>query len=352
MRTQRPGRSIRIANRAVGGGAPCFVVAEVAQAHDGSLGTAHAFIDVAARAGADAVKFQTHIAAAESTLREPFRVKFSKQDRTRYDYWKRMEFQPEQWRDLALHAADCGLVFLSSPFSLEAFALLQQLKVPAWKIGSGELGNTPLIDAMIASRKPVLLSSGMASWKELDAAVRKIRARSPLMVYQCTTKYPCKPGEVGLGLIRVMRERYGVPVGLSDHSGTIHFGIAAAALGAASVEVHIAMSRKSFGPDVPASLVPEELAEMIRGIRAVEKDLQSPPDKNRIAVELAESRKMFGRSIVTRVPVAKGTKIERKHLSLKKPADGLPPSQLGEVIGRRAARNLAVDTFISRRDLV
>ena len=342
----------KIGKRKVGPREPCFVVAEVAQAHDGSFGAALEFINVAAQAGADAVKFQTHIAAAESTAREPFRVKFSRQDRTRYDYWKRMEFTPKQWRDLALRAADRGLIFLSSPFSLEAFALLQQLKVPAWKIGSGELGNTPLIDAMIASRKPILLSSGMASWKELDAAVKKIRAaRVPLMVYQCTTKYPCKPGEVGLALIRVMRERYNVPVGLSDHSGTAVFGIAAAALGAASVEVHITMSRQSFGPDVPASLTPAELAEMVRGIRAVEKDLRSPPDKNKLAVELAESRRIFGRSIVTSVAVPKGTRLTRKHLTLKKPACGMTPADLNKVIGRRAARKLAPDTFISRRDL-
>src|SRR5215467_9214956 len=140
----------------------CCIVAEVAQAHDGSLGTAHAFIDACARAGADAIKFQTHIAAAESSPGEPWRIKFSRQDASRYDYWKRMEFTEEQWAGLALHAKERGLIFLSSPFSSEAMDLLDRLGMEAWKVGSGEIGNTPLIQRMAKTGKPVLLSSVMS----------------------------------------------------------------------------------------------------------------------------------------------------------------------------------------------
>ena len=122
-----PEASITIADRTIHNGGRAFLIAEVAQGHDGSLGTAHAFIEVAADAGADAIKFQTHIAAAESTLDEPFRVKFSLQDETRYDYWKRMEFSAEQWRDLADHARDRGLIFLSSAFSVQAVRLLSEI---------------------------------------------------------------------------------------------------------------------------------------------------------------------------------------------------------------------------------
>src|SRR3954454_2663191 len=143
----------------VGPGCPVLVVAEVAQAHDGSLGTAHAYIDAVARSGAQAIKFQTHIAEAESTPGEQFRVKFSPQDATRYDYWMRMEFTPDQWRGLADHARAAGLLFLSSPFSIQAVELLESLDVPAWKVGAGEIASLPMIDCMAATKKPVLLSS-------------------------------------------------------------------------------------------------------------------------------------------------------------------------------------------------
>jgi N-acetylneuraminate synthase len=135
----------------------CFVIGEVALTHDGSLGLAHAFIDAIAAAGADAVKFQTHIAAAESTPAEPFRVPFSRQDASRYDYWKRMEFTEDQWRGLAAHALERGLVFLSSPFSLEAVDLLQRIGMPLWKIASGETSNALLLDR--ATRAQLLLGT-------------------------------------------------------------------------------------------------------------------------------------------------------------------------------------------------
>ncbi len=165
-----------IEQREVGAGRPALVVAEVAQAHDGSLGTAHAYIDAAAGAGADAVKFQTHIASAESTPGEPFRVKFSPQDATRYDYWKRMEFSRDGWRGLADHARQAGLIFLSTPFSFEAVELLDDLGMPAWKVGSGEVTNLPMLERMARTRRPVIVSSGMADFAELDRAVACVRA--------------------------------------------------------------------------------------------------------------------------------------------------------------------------------
>ena len=341
-----------IGTRKVGAGQPVFVVVDVAQAHDGSLGTAHAFIDAVANARADAVKFQTHIAAAESTLDEPFRVKFSRQDKNRYDYWKRMEFTAGQWRGLADHAREKGLEFLSTPFSIEAADLLEEIGMPAWKVGSGEVANPVLLERLLASGKPMLLSSGMSSWIELDAAVETIKkANVPCMVYQCTTQYPCAPENVGLGLIPLMEERYATPVGLSDHSGNPVFGIAAAALGAASVEVHITMSRHCFGPDVPASLTPEDLFRMVEGIRAVEASLNQTPDKDRIAESCADIRKMFGRGIVTRISVKKGEVITAKHLTVKKPAKGLPPSAMGKLLGRLVLKDLPADHFIQEEDL-
>src|SRR6185369_1935193 len=141
-----------------------------------SLGTAHAFVDAIADAGADAVKFQTHIAAAESTPSEPFRVKFSRQDATRYDYWRRMEFSEDGWRGLAQHCADRGVLFISSPFSLEAVDLLERVGQPIWKVASGEVSNTRLLDRVLATGKPVLLSTGLSPLAETDAAVARAKA--------------------------------------------------------------------------------------------------------------------------------------------------------------------------------
>jgi len=341
-----------VGKRSVGDGQPVFIVVDVAQAHDGSLGTAHAFIDIVARAGADAVKFQTHIAAAESTPDEPFRVKFSRQDATRYDYWKRMEFTAEQWRGLAEHAAEKGLEFLSSPFSVEAVDLLEKLGVPAWKIGSGETTNDHLLARLLPSGKPVLVSSGMSTLAEIDSILKRIESMQiPCLLYQCTSLYPCPPEQVGLESLQELRRRYGVPVGLSDHSGSPWFGVAAAALGAASVEVHIAMSRESFGPDVAASLTPEDLTRMVRGIREVEASLKTHVDKDEFANTHSELRSVFGRGIVTKVSVKKGTVLTEEALSTKKPTKGLPPSAMQDLIGRVVLRDLPEDYFILFEDL-
>jgi N-acetylneuraminate synthase len=322
----------------------CLVIGEVGLSHDGSLGLAHAFIDEVARGGADAVKFQTHIAAAESTPAEPFRVKFSRQDATRYEYWKRIEFSEAQWKGLADHAREKGLMFLSSPFSREAVDLLARVGMPMWKVGSGEVSTIPLLDAIIATGKPILLSSGMSDLAELDKAVDRVRrANVPLAVLQCTTAYPCPPERIGLNMMPFFRERYGCFVGLSDHSGTIYPGIAAATLGAEVVEVHVTMSRGMFGPDVPASVTMGELRQLVDGIRFVEKMRANPVDKDAIARDMAPLRAIFNKSLVARERLAAGTVLTEAHLAMKKPGTGIPAERLPEVIGRVLRRGLEVD---------
>jgi N-acetylneuraminate synthase len=322
----------------------CLVIGEVGLAHDGSLGLAHAFIDEVARGGADAVKFQTHIASAESTPAEPFRVKFSTQDATRYEYWKRIEFSEAQWKGLADHAREKGLIFLSSPFSREAVELLARVGMAMWKVGSGEVGTVPLLDAMIATGKPILLSSGMSDLAELDHAVERVRrAGVPLAVLQCTTAYPCPPERIGLNMVPFFRERYGCLVGLSDHSGTIYPGIAAATLGAEVVEVHVTMSRAMFGPDVPASVTIEELRRLVDGIRFVEKMRANPVNKDAVARDMAPLRAIFTKSLVARERLAAGTVLSEDHLAMKKPGTGIPAERLPDVVGRVLRRALEVD---------
>lgn len=344
--------TIEIAGRRVGPGEPAFVVGEVAQTHDGNLGLAHAFIDSIAAAGADAVKFQTHIAEAESTPAEPFRVPFSQQDETRYDYWRRTAFAEEQWAELAEHARERGLLFLSSPFSLEAVDLLERVGVPAWKIGSGEVANPALLERVGATGLPVLLSSGLSPLAELDAAVARVRgAGAPVAVLQATTAYPCPPEQIGLNLLPVLAERYETPVGLSDHSGTIFPSLAAVVLGASILEVHVALSRDMFGPDVPASVTAAELAELVRGVRFLERALASPVDKDAVARELDDVRRLFTRSVVAVTDLDAGTVLAETHLALKKPAGGLPPERLQDLVGRRLRRPVAADAQLSEDDV-
>jgi N-acetylneuraminate synthase len=340
-----------VGERLVGAGQPALVVGEVAQAHDGSLGTAHAFIDAIAAAGADAVKFQTHIAAAESSLQEPFRVRFSPQDTTRYDYWKRMEFTPDGWAGLAAHTRERGLLFLSSPFSEAAVDLLEQVGMPAWKIASGEVGNPLLMERIARTGKPVLLSTGMSPLDEIDRAVAQVRAfHLPLLVLQCTSRYPSQPEDVGLNLLETFRQRYACPVGISDHSGTAFPGLAAVTLGASMVEVHVALSRDSFGPDVPVSLTPAELGQLVRGVRFIEKALASPVDKDRLGRELEPLRRTFGKSLVAARDLPAGAALARTDLTARKPGTGIPAAQVDEWVGRTLARAVVAGEFLSAAD--
>ena len=340
------------AARSVGTSEECCIIAEIGQAHDGSLGTAHAYIDAVAESGADAVKFQTHIAAAESTLGEPWRVKFSRQDASRFDYWKRMEFTEQQWGELKGHAEERRLQFLSSPFSVEAVELLSRLGVSAWKVGSGEVNNIPMLERILETNLPVLLSSGMSSLSELDVAVALAKQHGvPLTVLQCTSSYPCPPEKIGLNLIPVFRERYGCRVGLSDHSGTIFPGLAAAALGINVLEVHVTFSRQAFGPDVLASVTLDELRQLVQGIRFVETMLAHPFDKDAMAHELAPLRGLFTKSVVAKLDLPAGTVLTGDHLVVKKPGTGIPAARLPDLVGKTLRRSVVADQLLLDADV-
>lgn len=330
-----------------------LVIGEVGQAHDGSLGTAHAFIDAIADAGADAVKFQTHIAAAESRTDDPWRIRFSYEDDTRYDYWKRMEFSPEAWEGLRRHADERGLAFLSSPFSLEAVDLLRRVGVAAWKIASGEVANPPLLDAIAQTGGPVLLSSGMSTWSELDTAVQRLRkaGAGPLAVLQCTSAYPITPERLGLNVLAEIDRRYGCATGLSDHSGTIFPALAAVALGGRAIEIHVTLSREMFGPDVAASVTTGQLRTLVEGVRYLDTALAAPVDKNAVASELASMRVLFGRSLVARQALPAGHLLAANDVVAKKPGGGIPPADLGIVVGRRLRRAFHSDEPLVEGDL-
>ncbi|MBI5211333.1 MAG: N-acetylneuraminate synthase family protein [Elusimicrobia bacterium] len=344
--------TITIADRPVGGGHPPLIIAEVAQAHEGSLGMAHSYIDAAARAGAGAVKFQTHVAEHESTRSEPFRIRLGAQDKTRYDYWKRMEFSEEQWAGLAQHAREKGLTFLSSAFSLHAVELLHRLGMPAWKVGSGEARSREMIQAMARTGRPILLSTGMSPWADIDATVRDVKASgAPLALFQCSSIYPTPLEKVGLNMIDALRARYSVPVGLSDHSGSVFPGLAALARGADMLEVHVVFDRGLFGPDATSSVTFGELSTLAEAAKAFSTLDRHPVEKDAVAGELAGMRGMFGRSVAPARPLKAGTVLGPGMLAAKKPGTGIPCERRDSLFGKRLKRDVSPDQLLSEEDL-
>ena len=320
-------------------------------AHEGSLGQAQAYIDAAAGAGFDAVKFQTHLAEAESTAAEHFRVKVFPQDASRFDYWKRTAFSREQWKDLAAYAKDRSVLFLSSPFSLEAVELLLECDVKAWKVASGEVTNLPLLRRMVETELPLLISSGMSGWSELDEIVAATAECSGgVAMFQCTSAYPCPPDQWGLNVIGEIIERYSCPVGLSDHSGTIIPSLAAVTLGATLVEVHITFSKHQFGPDAKASLNLDQACELVTGIRQLSQALKCPVDKNLQAEELEPLRRLFMKSVVAARPLEEGHVLSTGDLAFKKPGTGIPAWEIDQLIGRRIRKTVSMDHFFSESD--
>ena len=324
-----------------------FVIAEAGMNHDGSLGNAIRLAEVAAEAGADAVKFQLHDAEAETTRDAPSPPYF--QHETRWEYFQRTAFSDEEWRTLKGACDAAGIEFLCAPFSLEALERLESLGVERYKIGSGEVTNLDLIRAAAATGKPVLLSSGMSTWEELDAAVEA--AGEHLTVLQCTSEYPTPPERVGLNLLADLRERYGKPVGLSDHSVGPYASFAAVALGAAVVEKHFTLSKEMYGPDAAVGLEPHELEELVDGVREISAILAAPVDKDAAAGGLGEMKRIFEKSVVAVTDIPAGATLEREMLAAKKPGTGIPARRLPELVGRRAAADIAADTVLTEADV-
>jgi sialic acid synthase SpsE len=317
------------------------VIAEAGMNHDGSLGNAIRMAEVAAECGADAVKFQLHDAAAETTRDAPSPPYF--QHESRWEFFERTAFDDEQWARLKRACDDAGIEFLCSVFAVEAVDRLERLGVARYKIGSGEVTNLDLIRRAAATGKPLLLTSGMSSWAELDAAV--FAAGGDVTVMQCTSEYPTPPERVGLNVLAELCERYGKPVGFSDHSLGNYAAFAAVALGAVVVEKHFTLSREAYGPDASLSLEPHELEDLVDGVREIETMLANPVDKDDLE-QLAEMKRVFEKSVVSTVAIPAGATIERAMLAAKKPGTGIAAARLSEVVGRTAREEIPADTVL------
>jgi N,N'-diacetyllegionaminate synthase len=323
-----------------------YLIAEAGMNHDGSLGNAIRLAEVAAEAGADAVKFQLHDAHAETTRDAPSPPYF--QHETRWEYFERTAFTDAQWVTLKAACDAAGIEFLCSAFSVEALERLERIGVARHKIPSGEVTNLELVRAAAATGKPVLLSSGMSSWAELDGAVEA--AGDNVTVFQCTSAYPTPPERVGLNLLAELRERYGCPVGLSDHTLGLFACYAAVALGADAVEKHFTLSQELYGPDAALALEPDALEDLVAGVREIEAMLASPVDKDDLR-PYREMKDVFEKSVVAASDIPAGAVIQRAMLAAKKPGTGIPARRLPELVGRRARTAIPADTLIAEEAL-
>jgi N,N'-diacetyllegionaminate synthase len=348
-------KKIRLDNRKLGSGEPCFIVAEAGVNHNGDIDLAKNLIDEAKKANADAVKFQAFKAERIASIyarKTAYQIRTTKRNESQLAMLKRLELSDEEFKELYDHSKKKNIIFLSSAFDKESVDLLDNLGVPAFKIASGEITNFPLL-AYIAKRgKPVILSTGMSTLKEIREALSVIRKNGTkdVILLHCLTSYPAKDQETNLRVIETLRQKFRVPVGFSDHTLGITVSIAAVALGAVLIERHFTSSRDLPGPDQKASLEPNELKEMISTIRTVEKALGNGVKK--LTEEEKQIRKDVRKSVVARVKIPQGTVITEDMLDTKRPGLGIEPKYLNRIIGKRAKRDMMPDEFITFRKIV
>jgi sialic acid synthase SpsE len=313
-----------------------YIIAEIGNLHEGSMGLAKQMIKASREAGADAVKIQTHIFEAESLPNAP-RPSFFK-DESRESYFKRTSFSLEQYRELKRYCEELGCEFLSSAFSIEAIKFLAEAGLKTIKVPSGEVSNLPYLEYLGKTKKKVLLPCGMSSWKEIDSAVKTLKENGcqDLTVMQCTSEYPCPPAEAGLNVIMELKKRYGLPVGFSDHTMNYNsIPVAAVVFGAEVVEKHFTLSRLMYGSDAKTSLEPNEFAEFVSSVRQLEIALNNPVNKDLLVKKLGGMKTVFEKSVVAVKDLVKGSVIRQDCLAYKKPGDGIPAARYKELIGKK-----------------
>ena len=341
--------SLQIGDRLVGPNQPVFVIAEAGVNHNGDLKLARALIDVAVDAGADAVKFQTFHADLLATAHAPkaaYQLQTTAAEESQIDMLRRLELSTEDHRELQSYCQERGIIFLSTPFDEEAADFLDELGVAAFKISSGDLTNSPLLEHVAAKGKPVILSTGMSELAEVIEAVSVLHAAGceSLILLHCVTDYPANPNEVNLRAMQTLRAAFNLPVGFSDHTEGIDVALAAVALGACVIEKHFTLDRSLPGPDHRASLEPVELRQLVKSIRRIEAALgngRKVPSQSEI-----ETAKVARRSLVAGRDIAAGATLEREMIVLRRPGTGLPPATLATLVGRRTVRNIDAGTLL------
>ncbi|NQE54222.1 hypothetical protein C5S29_11565 [ANME-1 cluster archaeon GoMg3.2] len=339
---------VKIGDRNIGDGEPCFIIAEAGVNHNGNINLAKKLIDAAKDAGADAVKFQT-FKAENVVIKNAEKAEYQKtvKEESQYGMLKKLELTEEDFRELADYAKKDGILFLSSPFDKESVDLLDELDVPAFKIASGEMTNFPLLRYIAKKGKPIILSTGMSTLGEVEEALNSIRSEGveEVILLHCISNYPARIEDVNLRAMETLKQAFQIPVGFSDHTLGITASIAAAALGACVIEKHFTLDRNLPGPDHKASLEPDELKEMVQAIRDVEKALGNGvkiPTKDE-----EEIKRIARRSIVAKVDIPKGTTITEDMMDAKRPGRGIEPKSIDMIVGEKAKEDIKKDEIVT-----
>ena len=347
------GTKVKIGDKVVGDGEPCFVIAEAGVNHDGDLSMAKRMIDAAKDAGVDAIKFQLF---DPDKMVTPYAAKAGYQSdveaETQLEMLRKLKLTENDVVELAKYAESKGLMFLCSAFDEESVDLLEEIGVPAYKIASSEITNHPLLEHVAAKRRPILLSTGMSTINEVREALDVIQRRgnNQVILLHCISEYPASVESLNLKVINLLRQTFKLPVGFSDHSLEVLAPAIAVALGACVIEKHFTLSRSLKGPDHKASLEPHELREMVRLIRLTERMLGD--GIKRVTHGEEQIKLLVRKSIVAKRDIPAGSLITRDMLAFKRPAIGLEPSKLQLLIGRKARRHIKRDEAITLNDVI
>lgn len=346
MSTSHMNLVLDIGGRKVGDGQPCFVIAEIGSNHNQSFDLACEMIDAAAKSGVDAVKFQTFRATDHYSKKTPGFGYLNNTDT--HELIRSLELDRSWQSKLKLHAEEQGLIFFSSPCDSDAISGLSELEVPAYKVASFDLTDDVLISEMAALGKPLILSTGMATWMDIQFAVDAARRvkNDQLILLQCTSLYPAPAHLSNLNAMASMRAAFGIMVGYSDHTMGGHIPLAAVAMGAAVIEKHFTLDRSLPGPDHAFAIEPNEMADLMQKIRETEAAFGDGL-KNGPRPEELEMSEKGRRSLHARMPIAAGQQITADMLVAKRPGLGIPPALRNHVVGRIAQRDIDVDEWIT-----
>lgn len=345
---------IDLGSRKIGAGHPVFVIAEAGVNHNGELTLAKELVDAARESGADAVKFQTWI-TSELVVPDAPMAEYQRDNtgasQSQYEMLEQLELSQPAFRELQDYASRREILFFSTPDEPSSADFLDALGVPLFKLGSGEVTNLAFLSHVAGKGKPVILSTGMSTLGEVEAAVDTIEATGNrrLALLHCVSDYPADPADCNLRAIDTLRAAFGCPTGFSDHTLGCEVSLAAVARGACVIERHLTLDKAMAGPDHRASLDPKELARLIRSIRTVESALGTAR-KGPAASELA-TRRVVQKSIVATRDLAAGTTLTTADLALRRTSGGLPPGEMSQLLGRRLSTAVRADRPLRWEDL-
>jgi N,N'-diacetyllegionaminate synthase len=347
-------KHIQIGERIIGPGNDAFIIAEAGVNHNGNLQRAFELIDLAKQCGADCVKFQTFKAEEIVTLKAPkahYQLEVTDKKESQYEMLKKLELSIDQFREIQAKCQEVGLLFLSTPYNFSDVEDLEALGVSAYKIASAQLVEHPFLEYVAKKGKPVILSTGMATMEEVGEAVNVLRGagNEQVVILQCTTNYPSATEDVNLHAMLAMQDAFNILVGYSDHTENSYAVLASVALGAVVVEKHFTQDRGLPGPDHSSSIEPSDFTELVNGVRNVEKSLGC---REKIPTP-AECKNMnaMRRSIVALKKLEVGTVIQKNHLAFKRPATGLSPKRLNEILGKKVRSIIHPDTPICEENV-